>query len=635
MSGRSLTLQRTVATAFLILFAGTALAPLAAAGSNETSPVRLDAMDVSVRIDHHYAVTTVTQTLTNPSSDAYEFFATIAAPEFSFVTRLALETGGAVYESRVEDAAAARAAYSAGTDNGAAAIVESRDTNNYQVSLNIPAHTTVIVHLGYEEMVLRVHGAYSYRFPLLASTGGRSVGALTLSATLTGSAPILTAETSHGQVDYPSSTGFTIFASSHYDIPAYDFGFTWTEGQPAGAGSLITHATADGGSFVHVFSAEGAGLGSSPVPKDIVFVIDVSGSMDESLPQVKQVFASIIGDLRPADRFDVVAFSDSIWQWSISIQDASPANLNSAQTWVNALNVQSGTDIDLGLALGASLLPVEPKRAPILVFLSDGEATVGETRSDVIRSNLFNHNLAHASVYTLAFGPHSDYALMQALALENNGEVRRIWLGQDAPEQIRGFYDTISTPLLRGVSVQYTGDVKDTPAANFATAFDGSDLLSVGQLAPGAKSVTVTITAQGADGPVTFTQTFDVASTEAGAFVARARAYERIRALEGPALLGDSAARAEIVSLALSNKFVTPYTSLVVVLPASLDPRGSDVHQPLLMTTSSALRSSPSTPSTAYAPNSSSRAAPGPDALLAGAALASCALILSRRRLPN
>jgi hypothetical protein len=113
MSSRSLFAKRAAATAFLILFAGTALSPLtSAAGSNETSPVRLDAMDVSVRIDHHYAVTTVTQTLTNPTGDAYEFFATIAAPDLSFVTRFALETGGATYESRVEDAASARAAYS-------------------------------------------------------------------------------------------------------------------------------------------------------------------------------------------------------------------------------------------------------------------------------------------------------------------------------------------------------------------------------------------------------------------------------------------------------------------------------------------------------------------------------------------
>jgi uncharacterized protein YegL len=609
-------------------------APLASANHTDTSPVRIDAMDIQVSIDHHYAVTTVAETVTNPTAQAAEFTLTVASTELSYVTRFALEVGGHTYESRVVEAAQARADYSAGVAaGGAGAIIESRDTHTYQVSMNIPAQTTVVVHLAYEQLVYRTGGAYSYRFPLIASTALHFVGILTIGGFVEGSATISAASASHGFIDWPSNTKITFSHLSSHLVPSGDFILTWTEAAAPGAGSFIAHMSAQGGTFLHVFSADGAGLASTPVPKDIVFVIDVSGSMTDSLPQVKQVFSSIIGDLSSSDRLSVVAFAGETWQWSTSLSYATAENVASARTWVEALNPQSSTDIDSGLSVGMAMLASSPGRAPTLVLLTDGEPTAGVTDAGQIRANLRAHNGAAASVYTLAFGSQADFDLLQAIALENGGAVQRIWIDKDAGDQIRGFYDSIATPLLTGVTVDYSGGVTSASPIYFPRAFAGSDLVTGGTLAPGTTEVTVTITGRGANGPVTFTSTYAIETAEAGAFVERAAALEKIRALSGPAAVGDLGARSTIVSLALKYTFVTDYTSLVVVLPASLDPTHTSHSVPLLPSAATAAAHTPAQPASPYsAAPSGSKPAPGPDAILAALGLAGVGLFARARR---
>jgi hypothetical protein len=240
-------------------------------------------------------------------------------------------------------------------------------------------------------------------------------------------------------------------------------------------------------------------------------------------------------------------------------------------------------------------------------------------------------------VYTLAFGSDADFDLMQAIALENGGQVRRIWLGTDAPSQIRGFYDSIAAPLLTGVTVEYSGDVSSASPAYFPRAFAGSDLTVAGTLAPGVTEVTVTITGNGANGPVTFTDTFTVETAEAGAFVERAWAFARIRSLSGAATLGDASARSEITTLALKYRFVTDYTSLVVVLPASLDSSNTAHTMPMVVSTATSSNAAPTQSASSYsATPSANKKAPGPDALLAllglvGVGLASRATRLKRK----
>src|SRR6267142_600039 len=119
--------QRLAAAFFALTFCLGALSPVVAAASQVPSPVRIDAAHVSITIDHHYAVTTLEETLTNPSLDGWQHVVRVAAPELAFITRFALSEGGLTYESRIEASEQARGEYNATVSaNQAAALVESR-----------------------------------------------------------------------------------------------------------------------------------------------------------------------------------------------------------------------------------------------------------------------------------------------------------------------------------------------------------------------------------------------------------------------------------------------------------------------------------------------------------------------------
>jgi uncharacterized protein YegL len=621
-----------IALGLVVTMSGSVLFPVASAHHETSSPVRIDSMSIDVSIRHHYALTTVAEVVTNPTTTAWEFTATLAEPEIAFITRFALETDGLVFESRIEDADAARASYNASVAaHQPAAIVESRGTHIYQVTFNIPGETTVTVHLAYEQLIYRSNGEYRYRFPLVASTAGKTIGALSLHGSLEGTAAIDRASVSLGDLSRPDGTSLAVAHASSHLVPAQDFVLAWTEAYPAGAGTFTTHAGADGTTFVHVFSPDGAGLSGQPLPKDIVFVIDVSGSMDDSLGQVKDALTSILYDLRPADRFGLVTFAYSSATWHPALVTATSDNVNAGAKWVNGLYASGGTNIEAGLNAGLGMLSNEVDRAPSLVLMSDGydNAGYGDTS---LRANLASHNTMGASVYTLAFGSCSNFPLLQAIAAENNGEARVIYWGQDASQQIRGFYDAVSTPLMRGITVTYPEGVESASPVYFARAFAGADLVVVGKLKPGATEVKAEIQGRAASGPITLSGAFDVATSEAGAFVERAWAFARVQDLQNPAVLGDRAAKAELVQLALTYRFVTDYTSLVVVLPPILDATLGVSRGDLRIATSSATAGPPPVSAGTYSSSTPPKAAPGLDALAAVAAVGVVALIATTRR---
>jgi von Willebrand factor type A domain-containing protein/vault protein inter-alpha-trypsin-like protein len=571
--------------------------------------------------------------------DGWQHVVRVAAPDLAFITRFALEERGLTYEARIEAAEDAHGQYNATVAAAqAAALIESPQTDVLEVLLNIPAQSTITVHLSYEQLVHKSLGEYTYRFPLVALAGARTIGVLTIDGTLTGAAAVDNVSLSLGTYSHPAPSDLTFTHSASHLVPSQDLVLRWTEPAPRGAGSFLVHAGTSAVTFVHVFSPDAAGPAFTPLSKDIVFVIDVSGSMSSSMGQVKAAFSSIIRDLRPDDRFDVVAFDDSTYVWAGALQGATPSNIEAGVAWVNSLRAAGGTDIDAGLTAGISKLVSDPSRAPALVLLSDGDATVGVDSDTTIRYNLQARNTVGASVYTLAFGGYANFELMRALAFENDGEIRSIFPGDDASAQIQGFYETIATPLLRSVYVEYTEGVADAAPTYFARAYAGSELTVVGRLLPGVTNVTVHIAGRSSDGDFALESTFEVAASQAGAFVERSWAYEHVRSLMRAAAVGDAAARAEAVSLALAHRFVTEYTSLIVVLPPALQAAPGVSRGDLRVTTSSVSPSTLLSPPGAYHGAPPPRTAPGADTTFAACALAAggiAALIRRRSRRSN
>lgn len=285
------------------------------------------------------------------------------------------------------------------------------------------------------------------------------------------------------------------------------------------------------------------------------------------------------------------------------------------------LCVSSGTDINAAILAAASIFnQTSPKvekggtkqKIPLVIFLTDGEATSGVTASTRIIQNAQKALKGTISLFCLAFGEDADYNLMRRLSLENRGIARRIYEYSDATLQLKGFYDEIASPLLFDIELAYLGETaQNVTQTLFPNYFEGSELIVTGKLKPNSKNLLVRMTAHDQKEKISLENDITVEDNatqssfgcsgnvdEIQWFVQRLWAYFTIQdLLQARFKTNDTIARKilteKATNLSLKYNFVTPVTSLIVVKP-------DDPDEP--KTTPATTTSTTSVPSTATQP---------------------------------
>ncbi|XP_015256703.1 PREDICTED: inter-alpha-trypsin inhibitor heavy chain H6 [Cyprinodon variegatus] len=527
-------------------------------------------------------------------------------------------SNGKVYVAQVKERAAARKIYDAAKKQGKSAglvATKERETEKFRVAVSVPPGTRVNFLLTYEELLPRRLGRYELSLGLRP---GQAVQNLTLDISIherTGISFVrvlplktsrLLSNTAQGD---PASPPFTRVEQSdrcariHYSptlqqqnsgsskglnadfIVQYDVDLT----DPMGDVQVYD------GYFVHYFAPRGLPV----VPKDIIFVIDISGSMiGTKIKQTKQAMNTILGDLREGDHFNIITFSDKVHTWKKGrTVRATRQNVREAKEFVRRIIAEGWTNINAALLSAAQLVNpsssasssrLASQRVPLVIFLTDGEATTGVTSGDTILNNA-KKALGSATLFGIAFGDDADFLLLKRLALENRGVARMVYEEADAALQLKGFYDEVASPLLSDVQLSYMDDQAfDVTRSLFPNYFQGSELVVAGKVKPGVKDFKVSVTATDSKQNINLEDNVLVSSTKENGstvflscseelkgvsnFVSRLWAYFTIKELllaklnttdpVAQRLLADKA-----VNLSLKYNFVTPVTSLVVVKP--------------------------------------------------------------------
>src|SRR5438067_8764499 len=144
--------------------------------------------------------------------------------------------------------------------------------------------------------------------------------------------------------------------------------------------SLLTQQSAgEDGSFMLLLAPGRAAEVGEPLRRDVVAVLDVSGSMSgDKLDQAKAALVQLLGGLRRTDRFRVVTFGSGVRRYTVGWTDASADSVRAAQDWVRRLDTGGGTNIAGALTEALTAQPREGALG-VVVFLTDGLPTVGET----------------------------------------------------------------------------------------------------------------------------------------------------------------------------------------------------------------------------------------------------------------
>ncbi|KAG8312244.1 hyaluronan metabolic process [Homalodisca vitripennis] len=306
------------------------------------------------------------------------------------------------------------------------------------------------------------------------------------------------------------------------------------ENQPPGGSILVNE-----GYFVHFVSPGNL----SPLRKHAIFTLDVSGSMTgRKLEQLKEAMVRILDDLDPEDFFNIIEFSYAVTVWNLDSLSSSaviqPEIHTTGLWWFNkaelpstpsppsetpptssplhnsvppypatSLYIQKAKDViekmtagggtNIHGALKTAMLAAtasfinttanttKPKPEPIVIFLTDGDPTIGITDHNKILSMVKDLNVKQSAIFSLAFGDGADLSFLRRLSLANNGFARNIYEASDVALQLQNFYREVASPLLANVTFSYLpGQVvrSSLTSQNFHSLFLGSQLVVAGRL---------------------------------------------------------------------------------------------------------------------------------------------------------
>ncbi|XP_033484517.2 inter-alpha-trypsin inhibitor heavy chain H6 [Epinephelus lanceolatus] len=586
--------------------------------SKPTKPV-LKVTDYHVRcsVVSRYAVTTIQSSVWNQLPITKEAAFEVDLPSSAFISNFTITSNGKVYVAQVKERAAARKIYDAAKKQGKTAglvATKEREIEKFRVAVSVPSGARMSFSLSYEELLPRRLGRYELSLGLRP---GQLVHNLTLDVTImerTGLSFIkafplktsrLLSNTAQGDAEAPPSTHversaccarvrYSPTLQQQNSISPKGLNADFIIQYDVDLRDLMGEVQVYDGYFVHYFAPRGLPV----VPKDVIFVIDVSGSMiGTKIKQTKQAMGTILGDLREGDHFNIITFSDKVHTWKKGrTVRATRQNVRDAKEFVKRIIAEGWTNINAALLSAAQLVNpssassnhLSSRRVPLVIFLTDGEATIGVTAGDTILVNA-KKALGSASLFGLAFGDDADFLLLKRLALDNRGIARMVYEDADAALQLKGFYDEVASPLLSDIQLSYLDDQAfDITRSLFPNYFQGSELVVAGRVKPGVKDLKVLMSATDSkqrvklENDVLISQAkgngsadlLDCSGSLEGisSFVHRLWAYSTIKELLLAKLNASDPATQRLLTekatnLSLKYNFVTPVTSLVVVKP--------------------------------------------------------------------
>jgi Ca-activated chloride channel family protein len=309
------------------------------------------------------------------------------------------------------------------------------------------------------------------------------------------------------------------------------------------------------------------------IPRDLTFVVDVSGSMrGQKLDQAKAAGRRLLASLHPGDRFRLVDFSTDVREFRDGFVAATPENLRAATAYLDGLVAEGSTNISgaLDAALDGGTVR---GHLPLVVFVTDGEPTVGERNADAIAA-LAARRRGESRVFTVGVGTGVNAALVEQLAVEGHGTAHFVRNDESVERAISLLASRLSMPVLTEVRIAARGvRLRQAQPAFPVDIFAGQDLVVLARY-DGSGVARVTVEGRGAAGPVTWSTTASFPVRErANAFIPRLWAAQRLGWLAAEKRKAGATPEldAEIASLGARYGIPTEFSSYLVLEPGARD----------------------------------------------------------------
>ena len=566
------------------------------------APLEVTYHRVTVDINDQVAVTSVDQEFYNPNPQRLEGTYLFPLPAGAHIDKFSMDVNGRMQDAELLDADKARGIYEEIVRKYRdPALLEYIGRDAFKARIfPIEPNSKKQIKIKYTQLLKSDTGLVEYTYPLNTEKfSARPLGDVSVKVNLACKDPIKAVYCPSHQVEIKrdGDRKATIGYEERNVRPDTDFKLIFSRtANPIGIDLLTYRNSPDDGYFLLLASP---GIGGSArdlvQPKDVCFVIDTSGSMAEhdgkKMEQAKKALSFCVQNLNEGDRFEIVRFSTEAEALFDGLKPATKEHTDKAMAFVQTLKPIGGTAIHDALQKALSLRPApaatigqSPEGIPppsdrpyLVIFLTDGQPTIGETREDKIveavkaadGSGQSHARGANVRVFSFGIGTDVNTHLLDRIATETKAFSQYVLPKEDLEVKLSSFYTKIKEPALTDVQVAFTGDVRATQVypGNMPDLFKGDMLIAFGRYSgKGPSAVRVSGTVNGERREFATDVKFADHDTANG-FIPRLWATRRVGwLLDEIRLRGESKElKDEVVRLARQHGIVTPYTSYLIV----------------------------------------------------------------------
>ncbi len=569
----------------LIVLAAVLVAPLAFAQGmlipTDTSmgPLGIKYQRVSAEIIDGAAVTRVEQVFVNSSSRQLEAHYVFPLPKGAALQEFYLWINGKRTKGEMLEKKKATDIYEGIVrrlqDPG---LLEYIDTDAFRARVfPVPANGEQKIELTFSQVLDFNAGLFQYHYPLGAGTRGAPKLTVkqdfTFSATIKSKTPLRSIYSPTHKLgvsrkgENEAVTGLELGAGA--DI-SKDLDLFYTVSDKSIGLTFMSHRADNEqpGFFMALISPKTDVKADEVVAKRVTFVIDTSGSMmGDRMKLARDSLKYCVQKVNPRDEFNVVRFSTDVEALFEKPQPASEANIKKALEFVSGLEAIGGTAIDEAMVRALKDGANRGDRPHMVMFITDGHPTVGETDEAAIAKNAKAANQG-SRVFTFGVGDDLNARLLDRMAEEGNGTSEFARDGRDFELKIGGFYDKVANPVLSDLALDLTAfGAYDVYPKRLGDLFKGAQLVVMGRYRT-PKDGTAVLTGS-FNGKKQVFEYRGEATKESKQFdfVPRLWAIRKVGyLLEEIRLRGEKPElKEEIIALGKKYGIVTPYTSYLVV----------------------------------------------------------------------
>lgn len=554
---------------------------------------------VEVRVTGVIARARITQIFSNPTREWLEGIYLFPLPEGAAVDTLRMTVGDRVIEGIVQEKQEARQTYEGAKQQGTkAALIEEQRAGAFTTSIaNIGPGETIEVAIELQQIVSYDQGRFVLRYPMLLApqyvppaktktvsgacqplqapvraAGTPPINPFAIHVDLAPGFPLAKIESpthriavakgkgKDGRERYAVDlTGGTAFADG-------DFVLEWKPAVGREPRAVYFSEEIDGEQYSLLMVmppdfADAAEAAAARLPRETIFVIDNSGSMEgTSIEQARQALLLGIDHLQPGDRFNVIVFHATASALFPASVPADSEHLEKARQYVRALGIEGGTEMlpALQLALGAA--QVRRGLVAQVVFVTDGQVSNDAELLAYIHRNLGEHRL-----FTVAIGSAPNASLLRRAAEIGRGTFTAVASVDQVAAGMGALLTQLESPMLRQIDVRWADPAAEAWPARVPDLYLGEPLVVTAR-----QSATGPVAVSGLRNEMNWADELPATAEIKGAGIDKLWARKKIDSLMDSLVENADAAKADdvrrqVTELGLRHHLITPYTSLVSV----------------------------------------------------------------------